>query len=536
MFCNKAGNILIRAAIGAACVFFLCGVISGRAYCEVTGTAEESEPIASYGPDISGSSDSSPEGGSDSRSSIVKEPEGKDEYSSATSTNPFVVPAATWVTPDCKHGENVFVVLPIVNMFKYNIKDVVVTPVLSAKTDEFPFEIDATGFTQKIDVLLGEDAEPDRNKRAQNCVWAFRTRDNVKTGYYKLDYTVTYTNPACVIETCTISTYVRTIGIPKNGTTDGYEENKKISTPRVIVTGFTTEPKEVKAGGSFVLNVTVKNTSTVTSVNNMELTLTGNVEGNDKTASYAAFLPASGSNSFYIDTIGAQKEKVLSMEFSVKADLEQKPYVMDIKMKYEDDEANPFEGDANLSIPVHQEARFDTGAAEVQPSYINVGDQANLMFSIYNTGKTRLYNVQVTVDDPSLEEALAYVGSINPGETGNVDVMLTGRAPSEGDGTVKCIISYEDESGNVTKSEKEINLPVMEAVEEDIDFEGMDEPGEEDSSMMLKRAAAAAGALVILLVVIVLILRVRAEHKKRKEEKELLTEIPEEEETENEDS
>ncbi len=524
-------NRIIKAAAFSAAFIVLSVSFSGVSYGDVTSTAEESAPIASYDNTSSGSTETTTSGGGDNNtSSDSTDQRGKDEYSSATSTNPFVVPAATWVTPECRHGENVFVVLPIVNMFKYSIKDVVVTPVLSAKTDEFPFEIDATGFTQKIAVLAGEDAEPDRNKRAQNCVWAFRTRDNVKTGYYKLDYSVTYTNPACVVETCTISTYVKTIGLPKNGTTDGYEENRKISTPRVIVTGFTTSPGEVKAGESFMLNVTIKNTSEKTSVNNMQLDLTGNVEGDDKTASYAAFLPASGSNSFYIDSISPQKEKTLSMEFSVKADLEQKPYVMDIKMKYEDDEANPFEGDANLSIPVHQESRFETGAPEIQPPFISVGDQANLMFSIYNTGKTRLYNVQVEVNDPSLEPALAYVGTISPGETGNVDLMLTGAAVSEGEGEVDCVITYEDESGKPTSSVKTISLPVSEPMEEDPGFVEEDSYGNEEDAGVLKRAVAIGGAVLLFLVILILVLRARNDHKKKKEEKELIDILDEEEE------
>ncbi len=517
--------------ISVLMVLFFCSA----AYAEVTNTAEETEPIASYD-SSSGSSDISDSGGSDkssSDSSSGSSSKGKDEYSSAASTNPFVVPAATWITPECKHGENVFVVLPIVNMFKYNITDVVVTPVLSAKTDEFPFEIDATGFTQKIGVLVGESVEPDRNKRAQNCIWAFRTRETVKTGYYKLDYSVTYTNPACEIESCTISTYVKTIGLPKYGTTDGYEENKKTSTPRVIVTGFTTEPEEVRAGESFVLNVTIKNTSKKTAVNNMELDLTGMVEGAEKTAGYAAFLPTSGANSFYIDTIGSQGEKTLSMEFTAKADLEQKPYVMDIKMKYEDDEANPFEGEANLSIPVHQTARFDTSAAEVQPSYINVGEQANLMFSIYNTGKTKLYNVQVTIDDPTLEPALFYVGGVDPGATGNVDVMLTGAAPSEGDGSVECIISYEDEAGNVTKNTKTINLAVMEQMPDSFEYDDFSDETEDDirKQTMIRNGIIIGAAAAVLILILFIILRVSKNRKKKKEEQELQDLIPEEEET-----
>jgi hypothetical protein len=215
-------------------------------------------------------------------------------------------------------------------MYDYNVRDVIVTPVLSSSTDEFPFEIDSTGFTEKIETLVGEKEQPDRNKRVQNCVWTFRTRDTVKSGYYRLDYQVTYTDPLCEVHNCTISTYVKTVGLPKYGTTDGYEKDTKLSTPRVIVTGFKTEPESVKAGEKFMLTLTMKNTSNRTAVDNMELDLTGTVTGKDEASSYAAFLPTSGANSFYVNSIAAGGETNLSMEFTAKADLEQKPYVMDI--------------------------------------------------------------------------------------------------------------------------------------------------------------------------------------------------------------
>ena len=407
-----------------------------------------------------------------SEDEVEKESESHDEYSSATSTNPFILPAATWATPTAEHGQPVVIVLPIVNMFKYDVKDVIITPVVSTKTDEFPFEIDLTGFTQKIPYLLGENAEADPNKRVQNCAWAFRTREDIKTGYYKLDFNITYTNPACVIESCTIATFVRTQGLKKYGSTNGDEAEKKKSTPRVIVRGFTTEPEEVRAGQNFFLHLTMENTSKETAVKNMELDLTGVVAGKDS-------------------------------EFNVKADLEQKPYVMDIKMLYEDDEANPYEGSANVSIPVHQLSKYDISTPEVQPSNIGIGEQSNVMFSIYNTGKTKLYNVSVSFNGASIEPALCYVGGIESGGTGNVDLMLTGIAPTEDDGTIPFIVSYEDESGKVTSETQELNLYVADNTdfEEEESFdEGSVETGDDNKKNILIAAGTVAGCIIIFII------------------------------------
>ncbi len=459
---------------------------------------------------------------SSSDSSDSYQNESHDRYNSATSTNPFILPGNTWVTPVANHGELVYVVLPIVNMFKYNLQDVVVTPVISAKTDEWPFEIEATGYTEKIATLVGEDQIANPSDRVQNCVWCFKTRDNVKTGYYKMEFSIVYTNPACVIETTTISTYVRTIGLPENGTTDGDEKDKKLSTPRLIVNGFSTNPKEIYSGGDFELNITIENTSSDTNVKNIQLDLTATVEGSTTQASYAAFLPASGSNSFYIDSIPAGGSKDLTMEFEAKAGLEQKPYVMTIDMKYEDEKANPYEGKGTVSIPVKQVSKYDTGSLDVQPADISVGEQSDIMFNIYNTGKTTLYNVQVTTgDDPSLEQALAFVGNLSPGATGNVDLMVTGAAANDGNASV--MISYEDETGKVTKEEMPISLQINEGFSGEGEFEDFgDIPDETGTAMPLYvKILIGVGSALIVVVITVIIIRLVNRKRRRRDEEEL---------------
>ncbi len=442
-------------------------------------------------------------------------------YSSASSSSDYIVPGATWFTPTAVHGEGVIVVLPLVNMLKGNVSDVVVTPVISANTDEFPFEIFSTGFTQKIDTLYGETSEKDRNKRAQNCVWAFQTREDVKSGYYKINYNVLYTNPEGNQESCTVSTYVKTIGLAKFGNTSGYEDPSDKSTPRIIVTGFTTSPAEVYAGDSFTLNLNIKNTSKRTAVNNLELDLTAVVAGKDESSSYAAFLPSSGSNSFYLDSLPAGGEKVLSMDFTAKADLEQKPYVMSIKMNYENDSAAAFEGSAEVSIPIKQVSKFDTSAITAEPAAIAIGEQTNLMFNIYNTGKTKLYNVSVSVSADSIEPTFGFVGGLESGATGSVDMMISGISETMDDGTIDAVISYEDENGNVTSTVKKFNLTVTADSfnYDDMDFSEDDFSENDGNSLILPITIAVCTGLAIIITIIVVV-RKRIAKKKELENEE----------------
>ena len=81
------------------------------------------------------------------------------------------------------------------------------------------------------------------------------------------------------------------------------------------------------------------------------------------------------------------------------------------------------------------------------PEAIEVGNEANVMFSIYNVGKTKLYNVSVKFEADSICGGDTFIGNMDPGATGNVDAYLAGQAATMDDGTVKIIISYEDEEG-----------------------------------------------------------------------------------------
>lgn len=446
----------------------------------------------------------------------------RDTYSAATSTSSFILPAGTWVTPEVSHGQDVFVVLPIVNMFKYNVKDVVITPVVSTNKSEWPFEILQTGYTQKVDVLVGEEACPNVPDRVQNVVWAFRAREDVLSGYYKIDYNINYTNPACEVESCTISTFVKMIGKPGAGSVDGGDESDgKVSTPRVIVGGFTTNPTDVYAGDTFTLNLNIRNTSKKTAVSNLEITLEAAVEGKDDNT-YSAFLPTSGANTVYVNNIPADGSTDIAIDLTAKADLVQKPYAMNIKMAYEDSDYNPFTSDASVSIPVKQLSKFETSSADVMPSAIEVGQESNVMFSIYNTGKTKLYNVSVRFEGDSIEGGDTFIGPLESGTTGNVDAMVTGVQATMDEGIIKAVISYENESGVVTEEEKEIELFVTEPVFDDemMMDEGMMEEEPKKSKLPVIIAAAAVAVIAAVIVLIVVL-------KKRKKKKLELAELAE---------
>lgn len=361
----------------------------------------------------------------------------------------------------------------------------------------------------------------------------FTTRSDVMSGYYPLKFKVSYTKAGIRSEEpIELTVYVKTIGKPGSGIIGGSGQESSGSKPRIVVTGFETNPDKVYAGDTFTLTIHVKNTAKDTAVTNVLFDMQAAQEGEDKTNTYSAFLPTSGSSSVYMERIGADTAADIVIEMTAKADLAQKPYVLDLNMKYDASTMFDLTDKASVSIPILQESRFDTSIPEVVPSDIQVGSQSNVMFSIYNTGKTTLYNVQVKFKGDSIEEASAFVGNLQSGNTGNVDVMLTGAAATMDDGTIVMEISYEDEAGNVTTQEKTITLLVNEVFMDDMMMEGDMMGGDMmGGDMMMEEEQGpkkgliiglVAASVIVVVAVLVVFLKLR---KKKKAAQALAEEI-----------
>ena len=206
--------------------------------------------------------------------------------------------------------------------------------------------------------------------------------------------------------------------------------------------------------------------------------------------------------------------------------MDQRSYGLTIKAKYDSPEFKNAEESLVVDIPVKQIARLSTGTFEVMPDSITAGGESNVMFAINNTGKVMLYNVTAAFEADSIQPTDSYVGNIKPGETGNVDCMVTGVAPTMDDGKVKVIISYEDENGVVFTEEKELTLFVMEDMSNMEDMEAgnfdMEMPEEKTgflAAFMEKyQQQLLPGALAVIVILVIVIVVILVKHRKAKAE------------------
>lgn len=297
------------------------------------------------------------------------------------------------------------------------------------------------------------------------------------------------------------------------------------SVPRVIVTGFDTNPAEVHAGSDFTLTIHLKNTSKKTKVQNMLFELEAPTEGTDEQTSAPAFLPTSGSNSIYLNGIKADGTADISITLNAKADLLQKPYSINLSMKYEDSQATQIDSSSSISIPVKQDARFEFSEFEISPQTIEVGGEANVMCSLYNLGRIKLYNAKARFEGNGIKKQEIFIGNVEAGATGSIDAMLKGEKVTNGNSKITMTLSYEDESGNISETTKDFELEVTEAVDDSDMY--MNTDGDVDAGSSGFPVVPVVVVIVIIAGAVAAVVFVKKKKKKQmlNEEEELLDEL-----------
>ena len=443
-------------------------------------------------------------------------------------------------------------VLNVANNSDQTLKNIKVEPVLKKNTDKWPFKTEYQSYEASIPELNAGDSG--------SVKFNFTQRDDAGDKTYRLTFAVTAENESGEKVYDDKVTYsVNTSAKPESqkedsksdnsgqsaggsndgGNIDAYaggvdngdavysgggggEASGNGSVPRVIVTGFTTNPADVKAGSDFTLTLHLKNTSKSSRVGNMLFELEAPTEGSDEQTTAPAFLPSSGSNSIYLDGIAANGTADISIDLNAKADLVQKPYSINVSMKYEDANASQIEASSSISIPVKQDARFEFSEFEITPESIAIGEEANVSCNLYNLGRIKLYNAKAIFEGGDIKKNETFLGNLEPGSSTSIDVMLEGIQATQGDGQVKMTLSYEDESGTVSTTEQTFNLTVTEAT----DDAGVDEMPEENAAGGLPIVPIILVILIIAgIVAAVVIKKKKKSQKLAEEEEDLLDEL-----------
>lgn len=449
-------------------------------------------------------------------------------------------------------GETKTLTVQITNNSGQELKNVEVAPDMSKeKADAWPFVKDWKQYSEKIDSVA--DGE------SKSVTFDFTRREGAKKNDYTIPFSVYVQGSGDAIVTDPIFVYAKNETVTPDPTPGDNSQNQGDagnggdamtasvgndepavysgggsgsgrgssdgSVPRVIVTGFDTNPAEVHAGSDFTLTIHLKNTSKKTKVQNMLFELEAPTEGTDEQTSAPAFLPTSGSNSIYLDGIKADGTADISITLNAKADLLQKPYSINLSMKYEDSQATQIDSSSSISIPVKQDARFEFSEFEISPQTIEVGGETNVMCSLYNLGRIKLYNAKARFEGNGIKKQEIFIGNVEAGATGSIDAMLQGEKVTNGNSKITMTLSYEDESGNISETTKDFELEVTEAVDDSDMYMNTDGDAEAGSSGF--PVVPVVVVIVIIAGVVAAVVFVKKKKKKQmlNEEEELLDEL-----------
>ncbi|SEU31294.1 Uncharacterized conserved protein [Lacrimispora sphenoides] len=397
--------------------------------------------------------------------------------------------------------------------------DVNVRMKLDQDSTKFPFDINDGNYTRHYDRMGGGETV--------EIPYSMNIRKDVYSGYYPITFTIEYRDSTDGdVQKAEETFYVKVQNKDKEEETGDFNANDRTKA-RIIVDGFQTNPETVYAGEEFEMILHMKNASENVAATNLLFNLES-----EKVTDSAVFTMDSGSSSIVVNSLPAGQTTDIKLKLRAGAWVDQRTYAITINEKYDSPEFKNAEEKVTVNIPVKQVSRLNTGTIEVMPDTISVGSETNVMFPINNTGKVLLYNVMVAFVGDSIQQTNSYVGNIKPGESGNVDAMISGTAPTMDDGKIKIMITYEDENGVVSEPvEKEISLTVTE--QEDLD-PGMDGSGE-FPAVTEPEGTSKYGKIIIPAVIAVLVIGTIGTVyvlKRRKKKKEALEELEEEKDNE----
>ena len=413
-------------------------------------------------------------------------------------------------TPSANYSEVMNFDVNVRNTGYKTAYDVRVDMELSEDIAKFPFEINDGNYDRQMGNM-----NPDQTVAVP---FSMAVREKAKSGYYPIKFKIRYRenengNFAAPVED---TFYVRVYGKDEDDSLDSEAGENERTKARIIVDSFETDPAEIYAGQDFTLKVRMKNAS-----NSILFTFES-----EAVSDSPVFTTVNGSNSVVVNSLAPGASDTLTIKFSSSPTAEQRSYTITINEQYDSPEFKNAKEAVKIAVGLKQEARLNTGTIEVMPDAISVGEESNVMFSINNTGKVMLYNVNAVFEADSIQKNECYVGNIEPGKSGNVDTMINGIAPTTDDGKVKLSITYEDENGKVSTVEKEIQLMVNE--DQSMDESNVDDTWNSDdvqpepsTTDKLKHLAIPVGIVGVVLAAVIIVV-IRRKKKKAGMDDEIL--------------
>ena len=269
---------------------------------------------------------------------------------------------------------------------------------------------------------------------------------------------------------------------------------KALEKPRISVSDV---QAELSVGEPGEVKLTLTNPCAATDIEDLELKISdeaGHILPRDAQKMYLGSLPIGESITVTYPVTVVQKATVV-------------PHMLKMEMTWNAADAEATYECSN-TVAVHQTIRLEQGGIRMAPD-VYAGDSVTMTLPLMNMGKADIVNVMATVSMPGITDRQStLVGTIQPGETRQAQLILTTSKDITGDYTGTVTVECTDEDGNPASLELPVNLkvdpPLKKNTEENAD--GKSEKKEKTSPLTIALGGG-CGLLLILLVLQGIILR-----------------------------
>ena len=140
-------------------------------------------------------------------------------------------------------------------------------------------------------------------------------------------------------------------------------------------------------------------------------------------------------------------------------------------MGYENTSGEAFEMEDTLYLPVYLKQRISV--TDVMTDDAKVGDEVEITAQVNNLGEGMLYNVNARVEGKHVEKQETYIGNIDTGKSGNVDLLAKAVMVTDFEEMAKpedwIIVTYEDRNGNKHEEKVDVSFYI-----ETVDYEDLE--------------------------------------------------------------
>ncbi len=356
-------------------------------------------------------------------------------------------------TPSGDYGETIGVRLPL-TCTKGMVYDIKVSPVLSTDIEKFPFDIDLVDYNLSYPNSLYAGAVVEFN-------YTWRLSKKATVGVKQVDFNVTYRNEDGDLKTGTVSLFVNV----RKGLSASTDKDATASVPKLIIESYKLSSDKIYAGETFNLEFTVKNTSSETGLQNIQIHI-------KDAAETATIVPASGgSNTLYISKIAKGESSAQKVALQTAPDAAAKAYTLSVDFSYESADTNAAHtANETIAVPILQKIRLKCDEPTVYDEVSYIDSSTSMSVKMYNMGRSSVYNCAVDVEGEGLKLEESYFGgTLTAGSTLAADISVIPSVAGDISGNI--VISYEDVYGEPGEEKLPFTLHVEDpnaGMEEDI--------------------------------------------------------------------